>query len=553
MQAATQLKRDGSGVLLAPSALKSPYGTGTITGPMVFRWIHFLAASGFSYWQILPNGEPDIYNSPYMDNGGGAGNKYSIFLPALVDMGLISKADLRKYIIYSDKVDYDQVKKNYDEVLYKAYKNRTPEIIRKMEKFCKERKGWAEDYALFRALVDFFAQHGVQSFAGWPEDIRNREPEAMKYYADILKDEIGFVIFTQFLFFTQFAETKAYANKRGIRIIGDLPIYLSCYSYDLWRYRKYFLIEKDLSTKRRAGVPADAFSETGQLWGNPLYNWEELKKDGYSWWIDRVRRAHELYDVIRLDHFRAFSQYWEVDEGAIIANDGAWHDGPGMDFFNALKEALDNPDIILEDLGVITQDVHALRDATGYDGMCVIIFALDCGNKYDIHFPKNAIKKVVYTGTHDTETVTEKLMDMFDKAKVDWRLDTEGLQKALKEQSEDGEVNRIRWALQVAMEELGWPDMTIRYEILPYYLELGDKEAVKRSPGFAAIREAMASKAEIVIINAADIVSMGKEGRINVPGTTEDNWNKIMSMLTFNPIIMDILREYNEQYGRCVA
>ncbi len=461
-----------SGILLPVSSLPSPYGIGTF-GKAAYEFADFLKASGQKYWQVLPLGPTSYGDSPYQSFSTFAGNPYFIDLEELVKEGLITKKDIEKENWGTNPryVDYGQIYISRFRVLEKAKANGFAKAKKEVAKF-QEENPWVENYALFMALKKHFGQ---KSWQQWPEeDIRMHEEAAVNKYKKELKEDIDFFIFIQYLFFKQWTKLRKYINDLGIEVIGDLPIYVALDSCDVWAEPEFFSLDEENYPVEVAGVPPDYFSADGQLWGNPCYNWKALKKDKYAWWIRRIEGAAKLYDVLRIDHFRGFDEYWSVPAGDKTAKNGKWKKGPGMDLVGLLNKKFKNIEFIAEDLGEPSPTVVQLLEDSGWPGMKVLEFAFDSGeaNNYQPHtYNKNCI---CYTGTHDNATVME------------WY-------KSAKKKDRD-----------YAKKYLG----------------------ISRSEGFnwGMIRGGMSSVAVLFVAQMQDFLGLGKYNRINVPGTKSGNW-----------------------------
>ena len=481
-----------AGILLHISSLPSKWGIGTL-GKEAYKFADFLNSAGQTYWQILPIGPTSYGDSPYQALSMYAGNPYFIDLDLLTEEGLLSKSDY-DYIDWGKndkKVDFGKIYKSRFKVLKIAYKNRSPKHIKKFNIFKTENKDWLNDYALFMSLKDHF---DGKSWVEWPDaDIRFRKKAKMDFYKDKLKDDIDFWCFIQYLFFKQWNDFKAYVNSKNIKIIGDIPIYVAMDSADIWANPENFWLDEDLKPVCVAGCPPDSFSPTGQLWGNPLYNWEYLKKSEYKWWIDRVKQTSKLFDVTRIDHFRGFESFYSIPANEDTAINGDWIKGPGFDFFKKLNKQLGNIEIIAEDLGFISEEVKQLIKATGYPGMKILVFAFDSGVKNIFlphHYEKNCI---VYTGTHDNDTVKS-------------------------------------WLKSAPKDE---KDFAISY----------CRMHNKNTYTWSIIQTAYASVANLAIIQMQDILNLGKSARMNEPSTLGKNWQwRMKKNAISNDLISDILK-----------
>ena len=459
-----------SGILMHITSLPGEYGVGTM-GKQAYEFVDFLKKAGQSIWQILPLTPTGFGDSPYQSCSTFAGNHYLIDLPTLVQEGLLTEQDLEgiRWNISEDKVDFGLLYNNRLKVLRAAYGRFTPGAD--YEAFCAENSSWLPDFALFMALKDKF---GGKPWYEWEEKLKFRDPDAIWAARGELKEQISFFSFVQYLFFKQWTALHDYAQKSGITIIGDVPIYVPRDSVEVWSSPELFQMDEKLDPKAVAGCPPDAFSADGQLWGNPLYRWDAVAADGYSWWIRRLAAAGKLYDVVRMDHFRAFAGYWSVPFGDKTAKGGQWITGPGMDFISAVKEALPELKLIAEDLGYLTQDVLDLRDASGYPGMKVLQFAFDSREPSDYLPHTYTANSVCYAGTHDNMTTRQWL-------------------------------------------ETGTPEMQ-RYAT--EYMRLSKEEGMV----WGVIRTAMSSVSDTCVIPLQDYLDLGAEARMNFPGTTNSNW-----------------------------
>ena len=465
-----------SGILFHPTSLPGKYGIGTL-GKEAYAFIDFLKKSKQKLWQIFPLGPTGYGDSPYQSFSSFAGNPYLIDFDLLIEAHLLSEEDLRD-IFFGDNeeyIDYGAIYNQKYPLLRKAYDNfkssDNSEMKGSLENFKRENSSWLNDYSLYISLKNHF--NGLP-WNEWPQDIKNRENAAMEHYKNELADDIEYHNFIQFLFFKQWNDVKRYANENGIKIIGDIPIFVAADSSDAWANPEIFLFDEERKPVKVAGVPPDYFSATGQLWGNPLYNWEKLKETNYSWWVERVRANLSTCDIIRIDHFRGFEAYWAVPYGDETAVNGQWEPGPGIDLFNAIKSQLGELPIIAEDLGLMTQGVIDLREATGFPGMKILGFAFDSGEEND-YLPHTYTKNcVVYTGTHDNDT----LIGWFQKAKEE---DRQFARDYLNSRSDD---------------EIHWD----------------------------AIRGAWSSVASMAISPVQDFLGLGSEARINTPGVAAGNW-----------------------------
>ncbi len=395
-----------AGILLHPSSLPGPDGIGDL-GPEAFRWVQFLKQSGCSYWQVLPLGPTGYGDSPYQSFSAFAGNPYLISPTLLLEDNLLSFQDLEARPIFKEEsIDYGATIQWKLYILSKAFqnfiKNKSSRLTKDFENFKQKEADWLLDFALFMSIKDEF---GGNSWETWPIEYRARDQKTISEFTRTNQERIELYSFFQFLFFRQWNALKDYANQNGIEIIGDIPIFVSFDSSDSWSHPELFYFDKDLKATVVAGVPPDYFSKTGQLWGNPLYRWDIHKASHYEWWIKRIRSTLKLFDIIRLDHFRGFVDYWEIPAGLPTAEIGRWLPGPGADFFNVLRKELGNLPIIAEDLGEINPQVYLLRDQFDLPGMKILQFAFG-GDPDDPFLPHNyPVNCIAYTGTHDNDTV----------------------------------------------------------------------------------------------------------------------------------------------------
>ena len=401
-----------SGILMHISSLPGPYGVGTM-GKNAFRFVDFLEDAGQSVWQILPLTPTGYGDSPYQSCSTFAGNHYLIDLEALVKEKLLKKEELSsiRWSWSETKADFGLLYNNRLNVLRKAYDRFAAQ--EELDAFCAENAGWLPDFALFMALKDRF---GGKPWYQWDKALKFRDSKAIETARQELKEEIRFFCFVQYLFYKQWNALRAYAHGKGIRIIGDVPIYVPYDSVEVWKDTQLFQLDEKLDPVSVAGCPPDAFSADGQLWGNPLYRWDVMAEDGFAWWIRRLAAAGELYDIVRMDHFRGLEAYWSIPYGDATAKGGKWIKGPGMDFVNAVKKGLPELNMIAEDLGFLTQEVLDLRDASGYPGMKVLEFAFDSREPSD-YLPHTYVSNTVcYTGTHDNMTMRQWFETATDEA-----------------------------------------------------------------------------------------------------------------------------------------
>ena len=492
-------RRRASGILLHPTSLPGPFGIGDL-GPAAYAWVDALISAKQKWWQVLPLGPTGYGDSPYQSFSAFAGNPYLVSPELLVRDGLLGQDDLAGHNFPSERVDYGPVIQFKIGMHAKAWENfqagRTPALRQEYDAFCSKEFGWLDDYALFMALKD---AHGGASWLSWPTELILRDHLALRKRQEKLESENALHRFRQFLFFRQWEALKKYANDRGVQLIGDIPIFVSSDSADVWANPELFILDPNRRPTAVAGVPPDYFAATGQLWGNPLYNWDALKQTGYAWWVARLRATLRQVDVIRLDHFRGFEAYWEVPAGMPTAEIGKWVKGPGTDLFATLQKDLGSLPIIAEDLGLITTEVDALREALQLPGMRVLQFAFH-GDVHDRFLPHNYERNtIVYTGTHDNDT-TKGWYATLPQAHRDF------LCRYL---SRDG--NDVAWDL---------------------------------------IRAAWSSVADLAIAPLQDVLNLGTEARMNLPGRPAGNWGWRYQATMLNTDVLDRLRGITEVYGR---
>lgn len=487
-----------SGILLPISSIPSKYGIGTFS-KQAYAFVDFLERAGQTLWQILPLGPTGYGDSPYQSFSTFAGNPYYIDLETLIEEGLLKRSDCSKYD-FGDKenyVDYEKIYNSRFKVLRKAYENSNIAKDGKFKKFVEKNAYWLEDYALFMALKNAY---GGKSFLEWDEDMKLRKPDAIAKAKEENADEILFFEFQQYEFAKQWEALKKYANKKGIEIIGDIPIYVALDSADTWANPELFQLDKSCTPIGVAGCPPDAFSATGQLWGNPLYKWDYHKETDYAWWMKRIAYCYELYDIVRIDHFRGFDEYYFIPYGDETAEFGHWEKGPGYSIFETMKKELGEKKVIAEDLGFLTDTVIELVEKCGYPGMKILQFAFDSREESD-YLPHNYKQNcVVYTGTHDNDT-------------------TIGWYKALDKKDKD---------------------------FAKRYLHITVKEEVE----WEFIRAALASVADTAIIPMQDYLGLGAEARINIPSTLGINWKWRMGAKDCTKKLADRIYKICKLYGR---
>lgn len=489
-----------SGILLPVSSLPSRYGIGGFTKE-AYDWIDFLKKSGQTFWQILPLGHTSYGDSPYQPFSTFAGNPYFVSLDDLIEQGLLTReeCDAAELGTNPSYVDYGKQFENRYPLLRKAYENDKSNDQAEFEAFVEREADWLPEYALFMAIKDL---HKKAAWWTWDEEYKMRDPKALEKAKTELADEICFHEHVQFWFMTQWTKVKAYANENGIRIIGDVPIYVAIDSADAWNNPQMFQFDKDLQPTAVAGCPPDAFSEDGQLWGNPLYDWSYHKKTKYAWWIKRLSHAACLYDVVRFDHFRGFEAYYSIPFGDENAKNGKWEKGPGMDLMNAITKNVDI-EIIAEDLGTITDEVRELLKESGFPGMKVLGFAFG-GDSENAYLPHNyeTTNCVVYTGTHDNETLFQYICNMSDQTRDHIK----------------NYMNRF------------WDN----------YEQLCDN----------LIRLAMLSIAKYCIVPIQDYLHLGEEARINFPSRLGGNWEWRLSAEQCTDHLADFIGNITRVSGR---
>ncbi len=488
-----------AGILLPITALPSPWGVGTLGGA-ARDFLDFLQQSGQSYWQILPICPTGYGDSPYQSFSSFAGNPYLIDLDDLAEKGLLRREEYAQLRWESQpgRVDYGLLYCNRGKVLRLAAARLLQSGSAAFGQFCARQAGWLENYALFMALKE---ENGGAPWTEWPDALRRREKTAMEQAVRRLAGEVDYWKAVQYLFFSQWEELRAQAARRGISIIGDLPIYAALDSADVWGNPTQFQLDEDLRPVWVAGCPPDGFSATGQLWGNPLFAWDRMEQEGYRWWIGRIARQLEIYDVLRIDHFRGFEAYYAIPYGDDTAAGGHWVPGPGIGFFQAVEKTLGRQNIIAEDLGFLTPGVRKLLADTGFPGMKVLQFAFDSrdtGSGYLPHcYPRNC---VVYTGTHDNDTICGWMQNA----------SCEDVKKAVE------------------------------------YLRLNPQEGYH----WGMMRSVWASVGDLAVIQMQDLLGLGSEGRFNTPSTLGGNWTWRCPSDCFSPELAARLHHEMELYQR---
>ena len=499
-----------SGILLHPTSLPGRFGIGDL-GPEAYRFVDFLAGADQAFWQMMPLGPSGLGDSPYSSHSAFAGNPNLISPEEFVAEGLLAGSDLLDAPDFpSDRVDYGKVigyKRRLLEKAFRAFQSRLEGDAAERRAYARALEpasSWLDDYALFSALHD---EHGGSGWQSWDAGLARRDPGALASARQSLGDRVEAHRFYQYAFTRQWARLKTYANQRGVRIIGDIPMFVAHNSADVWARPDLFQLDARGTPTVVAGVPPDAFSATGQLWGNPLYDWRRMRADGFGWWIDRVRRALHLVDVVRLDHFRGFAACWEVPAADTSAERGRWVPSAGLDLLKALEADLGDLPIIAEDLGTITPDVHRLRDALQLPGMRVLQFAFS-GDPHDTHLPHEYPRRcVAYTGTHDNDTVV---------GWFSWR-------------SRPGATATERAELHACLRYLGSDGSKINWDF---------------------IRAVAMSVADVAVVPLQDILGLGSEARMNTPAQPEGNWAWRFRADALTDALRQRVRETTVLYGR---
>ena len=492
------LEQRTSGILMHISSLPSPYGIGTL-GKEAYAFVDMLKSAGFGIWQVLPIGPTSYGDSPYQSFSMYAGNPYFIDLNMLIDDGMLKQSEVEALTKGSNaaSVDYEHLYQTRWTILRAAYERAYQDVSDCVQTFANH-SPWLPDYALFSALKNHFEG---KAWIEWPDDaIRLREQSAVAHYTRLLQDDIRFFTFVQYLFFKQWYALKDYANRSGVAIFGDMPIYVAMDSADTWTTPEAFLLDADRRPRFVAGVPPDYFSQDGQLWGNPLYNWRWHKITHFDWWTQRMRAMLTLFDLVRIDHFIGFANYYAVPAGETTAREGKWHNAPGNSLFETLCRELPDMPIIAEDLGVVTPKVKALLKKCGFPGMQVLTFGFD-SDQSNPHLPHNITPQtVLYTGTHDNDTT------------------------------------------------LGWWQKASEGErcFAADYLGLCSDDDICTT----IIKAAYNSVANIVIIPIQDFLCLGSDARMNTPGTVGDNWKWRLLPNPISDVQIANMRELNIQYNR---
>jgi 4-alpha-glucanotransferase len=500
------------GILLHPTSLPSKFGVGDF-GPEAFRFVHFLQSAGAKLWQVLPLNPTGYGDSPFQCFSASAGNPLLLSPEKLVERGVLSPSDISNVPVFpQDSAEYGRVIRHKTPLLRKAADNffarmssRGDESFRQ---FCVEHAAWLDEFALFMALK---GEHDLVAWTKWSRPLALRDPRALDEARKRLARDIDAHKYWQFEFFNQWRELREYAQKRDVRIIGDIPIYVAHDSADVWANRDLFLLDQNGNPEKIAGVPPDYFSATGQLWGNPIYNWPLMKQQGYEWWIKRFRAALRLYDFVRIDHFRGFEAYWEIPGGDKTAERGSWVKGPGAELFSVLHRELGELQIIAENLGVITPEVEAIRHEFGLPGMAILQFAFGNDPQGPSFRPHNYPREIVaYTGTHDNDTV------------VGW------------------------WNSSGASDSIRTPeDVEKEHAFARSYLGFTDEPI-----NWVLIRGIMRSVANTAILPMQDLLGLESAARMNLPGTSSGNWRWRMLPEALEPALAARLREMCSVYDR---
>ncbi|MEG0961636.1 MAG: 4-alpha-glucanotransferase [Lachnospiraceae bacterium] len=487
-----------SGILMHISSLPSPYGIGTM-GKEARKFVDFLVESAQTYWQVLPICPTSYGDSPYQSFSSFAGNPYFIDLDILCNEKLLKKSECESYQWGTSKnaIDYGILYENRYPLLHKAFKRFQKDIPKDYDFFCSSQKDWLEDYALFMALKD--AHDGI-AWSKWEDKLKRREPEAMKKAEKKLVNEINFWKMIQYTFYKQWNALKAYANEKGIQIIGDVPIYVAMDSADVWANPTQFYLDEELNPIDVAGCPPDAFSDDGQLWGNPLFCWDSMKKDDYNWWTRRMEKTTKLFDLVRIDHFRGFDSYYAIPFGDKNARKGEWRKGPGISLFKEMEKKIGSMNVIAEDLGFLTDSVRKMLKDSGYPGMKLLQFAFDSREEGD-YLPHNYNKNcIVYAGTHDNDTI------------------------------------------------LGWMKTAPKSSsaFAKEYLKLDKEEGYH----WGVMRGVWSSVGDLAVVTMQDILGIGNEGRMNTPSTLGGNWMWRMMPDAVTPKLTKKVKKIVKLYGR---
>ncbi len=490
-----------TGILMPVSSLPSPYGIGDFSD-CAYEFVDFLEKAGQSLWQILPMNPLSYGDSPYQSPSAFAGNPYFISLKELCDEGLLTQDEIASQKVESSKIDYGALYKSRYPLLKTAFSRWNGKNDENYLRFLRDNAYWIDDYALFSALKDC---HQNKSWNQWPYDIATKSQKAIEFYNEALDREKNFYIFLQYKFSQQWQKLKKYANSKGVKIIGDIPIYASYDSSDVWAHRELFDIGENLLPDFVAGCPPDGFSKKGQLWGNPVYNWDSHRTQNYSWWIARLKKCFELYDIVRIDHFRGFDEFYAIPFESEDATKGSWKKGPSKELFNQIEKSLGKREIIAEDLGFITPSVKKLLKDCGFMGIKVLQFAFDSrdtGNGYEYlphNYPENC---VAYTGTHDNQTI-------------------------------------VSWFDTITDEE--------KQNVRDYICDLFTPNELIYMPLISRI---MASNATMCIVPLQDYMGADDSARINIPGTSDGNWSWRITKDALTDELADKILKITKLYSR---
>jgi len=500
-----------SGILLHPTSLPGPYGIGDL-GAEAYRFVDFLAATGQKLWQVLPLGPTGYGDSPYACYSAFAGNTLLVNPDRLLADGLLNQEDLDNYPrLPNDRVDFERVSKAKQSLLaiaFDYFKHYGRDGMREaFDQFCSTNAGWLDDYALFCVFKEM---HLGKLWSEWEPRLAKHESATIEMVLPLWRDQIEAQKFFQFLFFRQWFELKTYCHQRGIKILGDIPIFVAEDSADVWTNPDQFKLDENGRPTVVAGVPPDYFSKTGQFWGNPIYNWDQMKTDGFAWWIKRVHAALRMFDLVRIDHFRGFAASWEIPAGDRTAERGSWVSVPGKELFHAIKLGLGDVPIIAEDLGVITPDVEKLRDELGFPGMHVLQFGFG-GDANNADLPHNYRRNLVaYTGTHDNDTT------------VGWFSSQAGAGST----REAADIDRER---EFCLQYLNTDGSQIHWDF---------------------IRAVLSSVADTAILPVQDLLGLGNEARMNLPNSSSGNWSWRVEAGAFTEEIAGKLLELTRLFGR---
>ena len=500
-----------SGILLHPTSLPGPYGIGDL-GAEAYRFVDFLAATGQKLWQVLPLGPTGYGDSPYACYSAFAGNTLLINPDLLLADRLLNQEDLDNYPrLPNDRVDFERVSKAKQSLLaiaFDYFKHYGRDGMREaFDQFCSTNAGWLDDYALFCVFKEM---HLGKLWSEWEPRLAKHESATIEMIVPLWMDQIEAQKFFQFLFFRQWFELKTYCHQRGIKIVGDIPIFVAEDSADVWTNPDQFKLDENGRPTVVAGVPPDYFSKTGQFWGNPIYNWDQMKTDGFAWWIKRVHAALRMFDLVRIDHFRGFAASWEIPAGDKTAERGSWVSVPGKELFHAIKLGLGDVPIIAEDLGVITPDVEKLRDELGFPGMHVLQFGFG-GDANNADLPHNYRRNLVaYTGTHDNDTT------------VGWFRSQAGAGST----REAADIDRER---EFCLQYLNTDGSQIHWDF---------------------IRAVLGSVADTAILPVQDLLGLGNEARMNLPNSSSGNWTWRLEPSALTEEIAGKLLELTRLFGR---